>query len=225
MDGPESVERRARPGQLTLLVAARQPIARAGLAGLLADRDDLAVVGQAATAEDAERQAAELRPSVVLAAWDAGHFDEVLALAEALEVTATPLVLLGEPPAPADLNAYLRRGVRGFLMPDASADQVAAALVAVAQGLAVLDGALGSALAPGRAIQSVEFAPDEPLTEREREVLELLALGLPNKTIAARLRISEHTVKFHVGSIMAKLDAASRTEAVTRAARAGLLAL
>ena len=66
---------------------------------------------------------------------------------------------------------------------------------------------------------------DEPLTEREQEVLGLVALGLPNKTIAARLHISEHTVKFHVGSILAKLDAGSRTEAVTRAARRGLLTL
>jgi DNA-binding NarL/FixJ family response regulator len=65
----------------------------------------------------------------------------------------------------------------------------------------------------------------EPLTERETEVLELLALGLPNKTIAQRLRISEHTAKFHVGSIMAKLGAASRTEAVALAARRGLLVL
>ena len=66
---------------------------------------------------------------------------------------------------------------------------------------------------------------EEPLTEREREVLDLMALGLPNKTIAARLGISEHTVKFHVGSVMAKLGAASRTEAVTHAIRQGLLAL
>jgi DNA-binding NarL/FixJ family response regulator len=68
-------------------------------------------------------------------------------------------------------------------------------------------------------------ASDEPLTARELEVLQLLAQGLPNKLIAARLHISEHTAKFHVSSIMLKLGAASRTEAVTSAARRGLLIL
>jgi DNA-binding NarL/FixJ family response regulator len=72
--------------------------------------------------------------------------------------------------------------------------------------------------------QAVE-APGESLTARERDVLQLLAQGLPNKLIANRLHISEHTAKFHVSSIMTKLNAASRTEAVTLAARRGLLIL
>jgi DNA-binding NarL/FixJ family response regulator len=68
-------------------------------------------------------------------------------------------------------------------------------------------------------------APLSPLTAREQDVLGLVALGLPNKTIARRLNISEHTVKFHVGAILGKLGAASRTEAVTLAVRSGLLPL
>lgn len=212
---------------LRAVVVARQPIARAGLRGLLAARADVVVVGQGASTGDTAHLAADLRPDVVLAAWHAGDVEEVAALAETLGGAGTPLVLLGDLSAPVALGPLLRAGVRGFLLPDATADEIGAALHAVAQGLLVLDPLLG------RSLSTVTVAPrpggdlaaDEPLTEREREVLALLALGLPNKTIAKRLRISEHTVKFHVGSILAKLGAGSRTEAVTRAARRGLLAL
>lgn len=79
-------------------------------------------------------------------------------------------------------------------------------------------------LVPGTATEEGDVAP-EPLTPREIEVLELLAEGLPNKTIAARLGISTETVKFHIGSIAGKLDAANRTDAVRRAVRRGLITL
>jgi DNA-binding NarL/FixJ family response regulator len=89
----------------------------------------------------------------------------------------------------------------------------------------VLDPAFGQVLAARGPELEVGEAALEPLTQREQEVLELLALGLANKGIARRLGISEHTVKFHVGSILAKLEVGSRTEAVSVAARRGLLAL
>ena len=82
-----------------------------------------------------------------------------------------------------------------------------------------------AAIARPRMASEIAAVNDEPLTAREREVLQLVAEGIPNKQIAQRLRISEHTVKFHVSAIMAKLNAASRTEAVTTAARRGLLLL
>lgn len=112
---------------------------------------------------------------------------------------------------------------RGWLLRDASAEELSAAVRAVAAGIVVL--------APSIAREVTRPAPDvdtrdaPALTGRESEVLRLVAAGLPNKTIARELGISEHTVKFHVGSILAKLDARSRTEAVTLAARRGLLTL
>jgi DNA-binding NarL/FixJ family response regulator len=116
--------------------------------------------------------------------------------------------------------------VRGFLLADANGDEIAAAVGAVTQGLSVLEPPLGRTLAAAAPFSAaVDSQLEEDLTAREHEVLALLALGLPNKTIASRLLISEHTVKFHVGSIMTKLGAASRTEAVTTAARRGLLTL
>lgn len=112
---------------------------------------------------------------------------------------------------------------------DAATGEIVAAIIAAASGLTALDRTLAleafAGLARGRLGAEPVSDQDEPLTAREREVLQLLAQGIPNKQIAQRLSISEHTVKFHVSAIMTKLGAASRTEAVTTAARRGLLLL
>lgn len=117
----------------------------------------------------------------------------------------------------------------GALPRDAGTEEIVAAIMAVASGLTALDRTLALEALTGLARGRVDAEPvsdhDEPLTAREREVLQLLAQGIPNKQIAQRLGISEHTVKFHVSAIMTKLGAASRTEAVTTAARRGLLLL
>lgn len=115
-------------------------------------------------------------------------------------------------------------GVKGWLRRDVRGDVLAAAVRAVAAGLVVLD----PAIAPARARMtdpSDHADADAHLTAREHEVLALLAAGMTNKAIARALTLSEHTVKFHVGALLAKLDARSRTEAVTAAARRGMLTL
>lgn len=113
----------------------------------------------------------------------------------------------------------------GLLLRDVSAAELVAAVQAVANGLTVLDPEVAAVFARERRPALSAEPLGEPLTERELEVLRELALGLPNKAIALRLGISEHTVKYHVGEILGKLDAASRTEAVMLAARRGLLPL
>jgi DNA-binding NarL/FixJ family response regulator len=117
----------------------------------------------------------------------------------------------------------------GALPRDASPEEIIAAVTAVASGLTALDRRMAAATLAAverpRAASAITSVSEEPLTAREREVLQLLAQGIPNKQIAQRLHISEHTVKFHVSAIMTKLNAASRTEAVTTAARRGLLLL
>lgn len=208
---------------LRVLVVARQPMVRVGLRGLLVERPDVVVVGQASTVEEAAQRSAELAPEVVVYAWDGEHIDEVAALVDSGASTRTPVVLLGDVPPSGELALLLRAGVQGYVLSDAAPEALGAALHAVAEGLLVLDSLLGRAMAA--ATPTIDPTSDEPLTERELQVLQLLAAGLPNKSIANRLGISEHTVKFHVGSILAKLNAASRTEAVTRAARRGLLTL
>jgi DNA-binding NarL/FixJ family response regulator len=119
----------------------------------------------------------------------------------------------------------LRLGVRGILSPSPEPGQLAAALEGVVRELVVLGCGSGAPMRPaaGRSTPVEELT--EPLTPREREVLRLLASGLGNKEIAAKLKISEHTAKFHVASILGKLGAASRAEAVSIGMRNGLILL
>jgi len=110
---------------------------------------------------------------------------------------------------------------------DATTAQLQASVVAAAQGFITLPTALADRLYEQRPVtETITFGSlDETLTTREREVLELVSQGLSNKLIARRLQISEHTVKFHVSSISAKLGASSRTDAVSRGVRRGLITL
>jgi two-component system nitrate/nitrite response regulator NarL len=150
--------------------------------------------------------------------WDAGagasSFERLVETAGgSLRVLA---VLADESQALEALGA----GARGVVLRDVDASRLVAAVRAVAEGLMVLDaGAAESVLRP----RPPAPAAVEPLTPREQEVLQLLAQGLPNKLIAARLGISDHTVKFHVNAILGKLGAQSRTEALAQAARLGLV--
>lgn len=209
------------------LVVAADPLARAGLAALLAGQPGCAVVGRATNGEDLPSAIEAYRPDVVL--WDLG-WDPGPALEQLAEQgeDLPPVVALA-PDVSAAAMAW-QAGARALLRRDVGPEQLVAALTAVTQGLTVIEPAFAPALwsQPERS----PFSPDtetppliEPLTPRELEVLRLLADGLPNKTIARRLGISEHTVKFHVNAILGKLGAAGRTEAVVRATRLGLILL
>lgn len=123
-------------------------------------------------------------------------------------------VLTDEPPGQ---NVW-RLGVRAILPRDATGAQIVAALYAVSAGLVVMPAEETLTLGP-----TPNGQPAEPLTPRELEVLDMLAEGLSNKLIAHKLGISEHTAKFHVNSILAKLNAGTRTEAVMRGVRLGLV--
>ena len=210
---------------LRVLIIARQSIVRAGLRRLIAGRDDIAASGETAAANDAADIGTGPLPDVILAGWDPASPDGDAGL-DALARSRAPVLLIGDMPSPRELRAILRGGIRGFLLADANPEDVSTALHSAYHGLLVLDPLLARTLASGSQSSPLSEEPiDEALTEREREVLQLVALGLPNKAIAHRLNISEHTVKFHVGSVLAKLAATSRTEAVTRAVRQGILAL
>ncbi|PAP75688.1 helix-turn-helix transcriptional regulator [Rubrivirga marina] len=181
---------------LRVRVDAADPLVRAALPALLV-----------AAGADVVPDAAEA--DVVLLANAAGAPDD--------DLPTVALVADGD----AARAAWLA-GARGLLPRDADGDALLAALGAVAQGLLVVDPAFEDALgAPTGAV------PDgvEPLTDREREVLALLAEGLPNKLVADRLGITERTARYHVAQILAKLGAQSRTEAVVTGARLGLVAL
>jgi DNA-binding NarL/FixJ family response regulator len=143
-------------------------------------------------------------------------------------LTFTPaIVVLADDPRSAWVAETLRSSVRGILPYQATASQILATVEAVADGLVVIHPDIVDSLLvclPSTP-RSLDSSFSQALTPREIEVLSMLAEGLGNKTIARRLGISEHTVKFHVGSIFTKLNASSRTEAVTIGARQGLIML
>jgi DNA-binding NarL/FixJ family response regulator len=131
------------------------------------------------------------------------------------------MIALSGDPAGLWVPATRRLGLRAVLPLRATAQELAGAVCAVDAGLLVLH---PDVLAPSMAGDPA-VASGTPLTSREREILELMADGAHNRSIAARLAISRHTVKFHVASILTKLGARSRTEAVALALRSGLLAV
>jgi DNA-binding NarL/FixJ family response regulator len=210
--------------ELRVLILAEDSLSRAGLASLLAGQPGLAVVGQSPAAAGLPELREVYRPEIVL--WDLG-WDPAPALPRlaALSDLALPVLLLlpdGSHAAAAWAATQPVRG-RGLLLREAGPDRLGTALAAVAQGLDVLDPALEAALLP--LPERPPAPPVEPLTPRELEVLRLMAEGLANKSIAQQLGISEHTVKFHANSLMGKLGAQSRTEAVVHASRLGLILL
>jgi DNA-binding NarL/FixJ family response regulator len=146
------------------------------------------------------------------------------ALAAIAEGFTVPTVLLVDDPHADVALAALRAGASAVLARQSDARELVAALDAIAAGLVVLDAAVRDALVPAPT-GSQRGAIAEPLTERERQVLAMLAGGLSNRRIAERLAISENTVKAHVASILAKLGATTRTEAVTLGVRLGLVML
>ncbi|MBS1825703.1 MAG: response regulator transcription factor [Acidobacteria bacterium] len=174
-------------------------LARTGMEALLARADDLEIVSDG--------------PDVAIVF----HRD-----ADDSETEGTPYLVLVED---ADSAAgALRDGARGVLPQNTTAEELAAAIRALASGLTVIAPEFVTALLSATPARQSNHET-EALTPRELEVLRLLGRGLSNKEIAARLAISDHTAKFHVASVMSKLGAGSRTEAVTEGLRQGLILL
>ena len=220
---------------IRVFIVGASSLARGGLQNLLADRG----VEVARSVADLDSLAG-LFPdtdadALVIDASGENPESMLDSLARSDFATEIPVVLLVGNQWPADaLNAEsqsasrdaFRSGVRAVLPADVTSSQLFAALQAVTAGLLVMHPAEMDTLAPAAPPASQPLSElAEPLTRREREVLQMLAAGLGNKEIAARLNISDHTAKFHVGSILGKLGAASRTEAVALGIRRGFVLL
>jgi two-component system nitrate/nitrite response regulator NarL len=201
-------------GPRRVLVVAAYPAQRAGLRALLADDASLDAI--VVDRDDIPTEAIEI-PTVIVADFSAGEPDDLATLTDTFP--ATPLVLVGADPS--EDGPGLSGAPVAYVASDVDAPALSAAVHAVAAGLIVLDPTIAGAT--GVHVHTRVSPEGEPLTTREREVLELVAAGLPNKAIARELGISEHTAKFHVGSLLSKLGAGSRTEAVTLATRRGIL--
>lgn len=188
------------------------PLLRAGVGSLLAQLGSIDVV---------DRDEAEV------ALWDAG-IDSAKAmsrLGELRTLTAIPVVAIVTDPAHA--APALAAGARGVVLRDQVGPGIHAALAAVRSGLTVVDTALASSLVPSAPTPPSSSSPKGrgDLTEREKQVVQLLSEGLSNKLVADRLGISDHTAKFHVNGVMMKLGSSTRTEAVVEAMRRGLVRL
>lgn len=188
---------------ISVLAASSSPVARAGLATVIADLPGFSLAG-CATSANLHEKALELQPDVIL--WQLAPDEEPRLAANC------PTILLTSNAA----TGLLKAGASGVLPLEATADQIRIAIEAALAGLAVFT--------PRQWNQPVEstFAH---LTVREREVLRMIADGLANKEIAWKLGISEHTVKFHVSALLGKLGAASRAEAVSAGIKHGVIML
>jgi DNA-binding NarL/FixJ family response regulator len=206
---------------IRILVVDDHPIVRDGLAAVLADEPDFAVVGTAASAEDALAAAQRLQPDVLLLDLELPGMDGVEAIDHLTrQVPAGRIVVFTAYDADEQVFGAIKAGARGYLLKGATAGEIAQAIRTVHAG--------GSHLEPQVAARVLaELAtprrPSGGLSQREQQVLRLVAEGHSNKAIARRLAITERTAKFHLTSIMNKLGAGNRAQAVALAVQRGLL--
>ena len=211
---------------IRVFLIAASPLARAALQTRL-KAQSVKIVGNAAAIDALGGDLSDTQADVLLVDASGEPPEAIIqSLADSDLAAEIPIVVLTEATSPAASAQALQAGIRAVLPNELSTDQLAAALQAAAAGLVVLQPTEIPTTFPtvAPAAQPLAELP-EPLTRREREVLQMLAAGLANKEIGARLNISDHTAKFHVAAILGKLGAATRTEAVALGIRRGLVLL
>src|SRR5262245_58550412 len=208
---------------IRILIIDDHPIVREGLSAVLETQPDFEIVGEAADGAQAVEQAAALRPDVILLDLELPELDGVAALRaiRAVDPAAKAIIFTAFDTDERILGA-VQAGAQGYLLKGAPREELFQAIRVVHSG-----GSLLQPVVAARLLRQVSDPPalPESLTERELEVLRLLAKGRQNKEIASELVISERTVKFHVSAILAKLGVGNRTEAVSKAAQLGLVEL
>jgi DNA-binding NarL/FixJ family response regulator len=205
-------------GRIGILVADDHPVVRAGLAAVLVQQDDLDLVAEAENGQRAVALCREHRPDVCLMDLRMPVMDGVEAIGTiTAEFPDARILALTTYEGDADIRRALEAGARGYLLKDMLLTDVISAVRAVHRGERVIPHVVAARLA--------EFPERSDLTERELEVLQLVAKGLSNKDVARVIGRTDETVKIHLKNVFAKLDVADRTEAVTVALTRGLIHL
>jgi DNA-binding NarL/FixJ family response regulator len=202
---------------IKLILAEDHPVVRAGLERLLANEDDIELVGSAGNGEEAVELADRIRPDVVLMDLSMPVMDGIEATDRIVKAHggAVSVVVLTSFSDREEIIAALDAGASGYLLKDAEPRELLAGVRAAARGEAPLAPKAAAAVLATRA----EERPADDLSEREREVLRLVAQGLPNKRIAHELKISEKTVKAHLTHIFQRIGVTDRTQAALWAQR------
>jgi DNA-binding NarL/FixJ family response regulator/signal transduction histidine kinase len=221
---PAAEEPAPATAPIRVLIADDHTLARAGIRRLLADTPTVAVVGEAADGQEAVDQALALRPDVVLMDLQMPRLSGVQAIRELRARWSEARVLIVTTFAQDEhLFEGLKAGARGYLLKDASRAELLQGIQTVHQGGSLVQPVVASRLLDRFGTLERERELREPLTEREREVLNLVARGARSREIAEQLVVSEKTVKYHLTQIYNKLDVSGRTAAVARARELGLL--
>jgi NarL family two-component system response regulator LiaR len=217
-----------------IVLADDHPIVREGLRAVLETQPDFTVIAECSNGEEARQLAAELRPDVVLLDLEMPVMDGVETIRHLRRLPHVPriIVFTAFDNDERIINA-IQAGADGYLLKGSEPrEEIFKAIRLAMEGSSLLQPVVASKLLrhigqqrDGGPRSAAQMPQVEELTERELEVLHLLAQGMPNKEIASHLVISERTAKFHVSSIMSKLGATNRTEAVSLAAQRGLITL
>jgi DNA-binding NarL/FixJ family response regulator len=207
-----------------ILIADDHPVFRFGLRALLSAESDFAVVGEATTGEEALALAEALQPDLILMDVNMPGLNGIEATRRILEISPGIGVLIVTMfDDDASVFAAMRAGARGYLLKGAAGEETIRAIRSVSEGEAIFSPAVARRLIQYFSSPPASHAPVFPeLTEREREVLHLIAQGYTNAAIAEKLTLSPKTVRNHVSNIFGKLQVAGRAEAIIRARDAGL---